>query len=182
MKSRADLFALFAQLGIVPCTVEHPAVSHVGEGASVMKALPGAVAKNLFLRDAKGRLWLVSSRHDAAIDLKALCKMIGAAGRLSFASPALMQSALGVAPGSVTAFALINDPTHEVGFVLDADLACASAISLHPLENTATTTISPTDFRRFLVALGVEPLIVDLRAAVIDEPLTKAWSLGHSSP
>lgn len=160
MKTRADLFALFDSLGIAHRTLEHAAVFRVGEGEAVKAGLPGGHTKNLFLKDAKGQLWLVSALQHARIDLKALPKVIGAA-KLSFGRAELLEAALGVTPGSVTAFALINDPHHRVRFVLDADLAASDPVNFHPLENTATTAISQTDFRRFLAALGTQPLIVD---------------------
>src|SRR5215472_1733277 len=161
MKTQEDLFALLAELGIAHRTVEHPAVFRVGEGEAVKSALPGGHTKNLFLQDSKGQLWLISALQDTRIDLKALPKAIGAA-RLSFGSPGAMATALGVTPGSVTAFALINDADHAVRFVLDQALADADPVNFHPLVNTATTAVSQADFRRFLSALGVEPLIVDV--------------------
>ena len=163
MKTRNDLFALFDQLGIAHRTLEHEAVFRVGEGDHIKAHLPGGHTKNLFLKDAKDQLWLVSALQDARIDLKALPAAIGSA-RLSFGSAERLQDALGVTPGSVTAFALINDPDHRVRFVLDAGLAAADPVNFHPLANTATTAISQPDFRRFLAALHVEPRIVDFAA------------------
>jgi Ala-tRNA(Pro) deacylase len=96
--------------------------------------------------------------------LKRLPGVIGSA-RLSFGSPERLLDALGVTPGSVTAFALINDPQHKVRFVLDAALAAADPVNFHPLANTATTAVSQADFRKFLAAIGVSPQIVDFAAA-----------------
>jgi Ala-tRNA(Pro) deacylase len=163
MQTRDDLIALFDRLGIEHRTVEHEAVFRVGEGDDIKSGLPGGHTKNLFLKDAKGQLWLVSALQDTLIDLKALPATIGSA-KLSFGSAERLAAALGVTPGSVTAFALINDPDHRVRFVLDAELASADPVNFHPLTNTATTAISQGDFRRFLAALGVEPLIVDFAA------------------
>ncbi len=163
MKTRDDLFALFDDLGIAHHTLEHPAVFRVGEGEAIKAALPGGHTKNLFLKDAKDQLWLVSALQDARIDLKALPRAIGSA-RLSFGAAELMQAALGVTPGSVTAFGLINDADHRVRFVLDAGLAASDPVNFHPLTNTATTAISQADFRRFLAAVGAAPLIVDFEA------------------
>lgn len=162
-KTPTDLFAFFAEHDIAHRTVEHPAVFRVGEGEDVKAGMPGGHTKNLFLKDAKGQLWLVSALQDARIDLKALPAKIGSA-RLSFGSPDAMAAALGVTPGSVTAFALINDARHAVRFVLDRDLAEADPVNFHPLVNTATTAVSQADFRRFLRVLGIEPLIVDFAA------------------
>ena len=163
MHDRADLLAFFDAHGIAHATLEHPAVFRVGEGAEIKARLPGAHTKNLFLKDAKGALWLVSAMDAARIDLKALPGAIGSA-RLSFASAEVLNEALGVTPGSVTAFALINDQGRRVRFVLDAALARADRVNFHPLINTATTTVSQAGLRRFLEALGVSPLIVEFAA------------------
>jgi Ala-tRNA(Pro) deacylase len=160
MKTRDDLFALFDALGVAHRTLEHPAVFRVGEGEDIKAALPGGHTKNLFLKDAKGQLWLVSALQDARIDLKSLPRAIGAA-RLSFGSAEQMGATLGVTPGSVTAFGLINDQARQVRFVLDAGLAASDPVNFHPLTNTATTAISQADFRRFLAAVDAQPLIVD---------------------
>lgn len=162
MLDRAGLLALFDQLGIAHVTVDHPAVFRVGEGAEVKSRIPGAHTKNLFLKDARGELWLVCARDEAVIDLKRLHGVIGSA-RLSFGSAERMAEALGVTPGSVTLFALANDPQHRVRLVLDLDLAEAGDVSFHPLENTATTTITQAGLRAFLAHLKREPLVVDFR-------------------
>ena len=160
MTSRDALFELLDRLGVAHRTLEHPAVFHVGEGDDVKASLPGGHTKNLFLKDAKGQLWLISALQDTRVDLKALPKTIGSA-KLSFGSAELMAGTLGVTPGSVTAFGLINDEGRRVRFVLDARLAEADPVNFHPLVNTATTAISQAGFRAFLAALGIEPLIVE---------------------
>ena len=165
MKTRAELFAFLDAHGVDHATTEHPAVFTVAEGEAIKAALPGGHSKNLFLKDAKGQLWLISALGETAIDLKTLPGVIGSA-RLSFGSPERLLDALGVTPGSVTALALINDPDHAVRFVLDAALADADPVNFHPLANTATTAISRAGFRRFLAALGVTPMIVDFAAGV----------------
>jgi len=163
MKTRADLFAFLDAHGIDHSTLDHPAVFRVGEGEEIKAGLPGAHTKNLFLKDGKGQLWLISAKDTTRIDLKRLPDVIGSA-RLSFGNEALMLEALGVTPGSVTAFALINDVEHGVRFVLDKALAEAGIVNFHPLTNTATTAVSGEGFRRFLEAVGVTPLIVDFEA------------------
>ncbi len=160
MKTREDLIAFLDAEGLDHRTVEHPAVFRVEEGHEIKQDLPGGHTKNLFLKDAKGQLWLISALGETAIDLKRLHGVIGSA-RLSFGSPERLYEALGVTPGSVTAFALINDPGHQVRFVLDAALAASDPVNFHPLVNTATTAMPQADFRRFLALLGVEPMIVD---------------------
>ena len=168
MLVRADLEAFFARHGIAHDTVEHPAVFRVGEGEAIKAAIPGAHTKNLFLKDAKGQLWLISAADVTAIDLKRLPAVIGSA-RLSFGTPALMADTLGVTPGSVTALALVNDPGHRVRFVLDEVLARADRVNFHPLANTATTGLSRAGFAGFLAAVGVSPLVVDFAAMMVVE-------------
>lgn len=160
MLDRAGLLDLLDQLGIAHATLDHPAVFRVGEGGSVKARIPGAHTKNLFLKDARGDLWLVCAKDDTAIDLKRLHGVIGSA-RLSFGPAELMAEVLGVTPGSVTLFALANDPLHRVRLVLDLALAEADQVSFHPLENTATTTVDQPGLRAFLAHLGREPLVVD---------------------
>lgn len=163
MKTRADLLAFLDAEGIAHATTDHAAVFTVGEGEAIKAAMPGGHTKNLFLKDAKGQLWLISALGETVIDLKKLHPVIGS-GRLSFGSPELMVETLGVTPGSVTAFGLINDTGRRVRFVLDAALAAADPVNFHPLTNTATTAVSQTGLRAFLAALGVTPMIVDFEA------------------
>lgn len=169
MKTRDDLIAFLDALGVEHRTLDHPAVFTVGEGEDIKAQIPGAHTKNLFLKDAKGQLWLISAEGHAAIDLKRLHTVIGAA-RLSFGSPELMYETLGVTPGSVTAFGLINDSDRRVRFVLDRTLADADRVNFHPLTNTATTTVSRDGLRAFLAALGIAPLVVDFAAMEVVEP------------
>jgi Ala-tRNA(Pro) deacylase len=160
MTSRADLLAFLDAHGIAHRTLDHPPVFRVEDGLEIKAALPGGHTKNLFLKDAKGRLWLISALGETRIDLKSLPPVIGSA-RLSFGSEERLLDALGVRPGSVTAFALLNDPRHRVRFVVDKGLMAADPVNFHPLSNDATTAISQAGFRRFLAALGRDPLVVD---------------------
>ncbi len=163
MKRCNDLLAFLSAHGIEAVTHEHPAVFTVGEGEDIKARIPGAHTKNLFLKDAKGQVWLISAEGHAQIDLKRLHTVIGSA-RLSFGSPELMGETLGVTPGSVTAFGLINDRDRRVRFVLDRTLAEAGLLNFHPLVNTATTTVTQEGFRAFLAALDVRPIVVDFAA------------------
>jgi Ala-tRNA(Pro) deacylase len=168
MQTRADLIAFLDRHGIANTTYDHPAVFTVGESGQIKQDIPGAHTKNLFLKDARDQLWLVSAEGHAQIDLKRLHTVIGSA-RLSFGKAELMEETLGVTPGSVTAFGLINDRDRRVRFVLDRTLAQADLVNFHPLTNTATTTVSGEGFRRFLGALGVTPLVVDFVAMAVLE-------------
>ena len=162
-KTRADLFAFLDAHGVAHATLEHAPVFRVEEGREIKAALPGGHTKNLFLKDAKGQLWLISALGDTRIDLKSLPPRIGSA-KLSFGSEERLLDALGVRPGSVTALALINDPEHRVRFVVDDALWASDPVNFHPLTNEATTALSQAGFRAFLNALGVEPQVVDFAA------------------
>jgi Ala-tRNA(Pro) deacylase len=157
------LFAFLDRIGVAHRTHRHPPVFRVEEGLEIKAALPGGHTKNLFLKDAKGRLWLISALGETRVDLKALPAVIGSA-KLSFGSEALLEETLGVRAGSVTAFALINDAEHRVSFVLDAALMAHELVNFHPLTNTATTAVSREGFAAFLAALGVTPILVDFSA------------------
>lgn len=157
------LLATLDDLGLKTSTLHHEAVFRVGEGEGIKDQLPGAHTKNLFLKDDKGRLWLISAEQNTRINLKALPKVIGS-GRLSFGSPERLFAALGVTPGSVTALALVNDPEHKVRFILDNVLAEADIVNFHPLTNRATTALGQADFRTFLSSLGRELVVVDFAA------------------
>jgi Ala-tRNA(Pro) deacylase len=160
--TRQDLFARLAELGIATETVEHPAVFTVAESSKLERELPrdlpGGHTKNLFLKDRKDRLFLVVALARAHIDLKHLHKKLGC-DRLSFGKPELLMEVLGVPPGSVTPFALINDKAHRVTVVLDADMMGCERLNYHPLENTATTNIARDDLIKFIRACGHEPRI-----------------------
>jgi len=157
---RDRLLAWMAVNGVAQTTQDHPAVFRVDEGLELKAALPGAHTKNLFLKDRKGRLWLISARQDTVVDLKRTPAVIGS-DRLSFGTEALLYETLGVRGGSVTALGLINDPDQRVTFVLDKALWDADIVNFHPLTNTATTGLAQADFRRFLELIGREPVVVD---------------------
>jgi Ala-tRNA(Pro) deacylase len=167
MIGREGLIPFLEAKGIDHVTTDHEAVFRVGEGEELKAAIPGAHTKNLFLKDHRGALWLISAAQATVIDLKRLPAVIGS-GRLSFGSPELLEATLGVTPGSVTALALINDPERRVSFILDARLARAERVNFHPLINTATTTLTGEGFAAFLAAVGVTPMVVDFeRMAVV---------------
>lgn len=169
MKTKADLLAFLDEIGVAATTHEHPAVFRVGEGEEIKAHIRGAHTKNLFLKDAKGQLWLVSAEDRSVIDLKRLPAVIGSA-RLSFGNEALMVETLGVTPGSVTAFALINDSQRRVRFVLDRALAEAATVNFHPLTNTATTSVDQAGLQCFFRAIGVQPMVVDFESLSRVEP------------
>ena len=166
--TRADLLARFAELGLATETFDHRPVFTVAESADVKAAIPGGHSKNLFLTDKKGRVFLVTAEGDAAIDLKAISDKIGASGRVSFGKPELLMDLLGLTPGSVTPFGIVNDTEGRVTVVLDKAMMEHEILNFHPLENSATTSIRREDLVRFLEACGHPPLIVAVSDGKVD--------------
>lgn len=158
-----DLFAYLDGLNIAHTTVDHPAFHTVEDGRDLKASLPGGHTKNLFMKDKDGVIVLISALADSALKLNQLHKLIGTR-RLSFGSPDLMLDVLGVVPGSVTAFALMNDTGHRVRFIVDAALMAHDVLNFHPLVNTATTAIPRPDFERFVAATGHGLEVVDFSA------------------
>jgi len=158
--TRKELFALLDRIGVSHHTTEHEPVFTVEESDKIDAKIPGGHTKNLFVKDRKGGLWLVCALSASQIDLNALAKLLGVQ-RFSFGAADLMRDALGVTPGSVTAFALINDRLNRMGLVLDQGLMACDAVNFHPLSNDATTSISPAGLMRFLEETGHRPIMVD---------------------
>lgn len=162
----APLLARLHALGIAASTVSHAAVFTVAESQELRGAIAGAHSKNLFVKDKKGRFFLVTALEDAKIDLKRLHEAVGGQGRVSFASAENLREHLGVEPGSVTPFAAMNDARGLVSVILQDRLMAEPVQNFHPLTNTATTTIANTDLIRFLEAVGHAPRILALPEAV----------------
>ncbi|GBF27099.1 prolyl-tRNA editing protein ProX [bacterium MnTg02] len=159
--TRAELLAYLSELGIETKTTDHPPLHTVDESRALRGDIPGSHTKNLFLKCKKNKLWLVVTLEDANVDLKILHRLIGS-GRLSFGKPDLLIEALGVPPGSVTPFALINDKSCRVNVVLDQTMMQRDPLNYHPLENNATTTIGSEDLLTFIRATGHDPVILSV--------------------
>jgi len=157
----AALTERLSALGIACKTVAHAPVFTVEESKSLRGVIVGGHTKNLFLKDKKDGLWLVVLREHVSVDLNALSKQLGAP-RFSFGSPELLVATLGVPPGSVTPFALINDPAAKVRVVLDAGMMALDPLNFHPLRNDRTTAITSSDLLKFIRACGHAPLIAEL--------------------
>jgi Ala-tRNA(Pro) deacylase len=165
--TEADLMARLDALGIRTETVRHPPVFTVAEAKALRGALPGGHCKSLFLKDKRGQLVLLVCLEDRALDLKRLDRRLGTA-RFSFGSPELLREVLGVEPGSVTPFGLINDLGRRVRVVLDRRMLEQDPLNYHPLRNDATTRIRPADLICFIEACGHAPEVVDLDTGHID--------------
>ena len=157
------LFARFAELGIEVATHEHPPLHTVEESRALRGEIAGGHCKNLFLKDRKGKLWLLVTLEERQVDLKTLHKRLDAP-RFSFGNAQLLYEALKVRPGAVTPFALINDATQRVRVVLDALMLEEAVLNYHPLRNDATCSISRQGLLAFIASCGHEPLILNLGA------------------
>ena len=163
-----ELIAYLDSLGIVSTTVEHPPLHTVEDAQALRGDISGGHVKNLFVKDKKGRLFLLVVGEEAQIDLKRVHERIGAQGRLSFGSPELLEAVWGVRPGAVTPFGALNDTEGRVTVALDAAMMANERLNFHPLVNTRTTGLASGDIVRFLRAVGHDPLIVDLGAGNVE--------------
>lgn len=157
-----DLFAFLDGLGIAHETVSHPPLFTVEESRALRGQIPGGHTKNLFVKDKKSRLFLITALEDATIDLKRVHEAIGGQGRVSFGSGELLEEVWGVKPGAVTPFGAINDREGRVTVVLEAAMMRQARLNFHPLVNTRTTGLAGADLVRFLEATGHPPLVVAL--------------------
>jgi Ala-tRNA(Pro) deacylase len=159
--TEADAHALLERLQIPYSTHHHAAVFTVEEAKALRGDAAGSHIKNLFLRNKKGAMWVVTCHEDRQIDLKQLAQHLGT-NRLSFASKERMMLYLGVTPGAVTPLAAMNDHGQVVTMVLDNAVLQDDIINVHPLHNAATTIVAPADLVRFLEAVGHAPIIIDM--------------------
>ena len=161
-KTEAELNAFLADLGIAVTTVRHPPLFTVADSQSLRGEIPGGHTKNLFLKDKKDNYFLVTVGEEAVVDLKQIHQLIGAASRVSFGKPEMLMELLGVIPGAVTVFGLINDTQGKVKAVLDQELMNHDVINGHPLTNEATASIAAADLIRFVEATGHDPVILNV--------------------
>ena len=153
-KTASDLFQFLDDLGIAHRTKQHDPVFTVAESVALRDAIPGGHTKNLFLKDKKDQYFLLTVEENATVDLKTVHTIVGGASKFSFGKPEKLMEYLGVIPGAVTAFGVLNDTGHNVTIVLDADLMKNDIINCHPLSNDATTSIARDDLVRFIEATG----------------------------
>jgi Ala-tRNA(Pro) deacylase len=167
-----ELFRRLDALGIAHRTYSHPPVFTVAEATALRGSLPGGHCKSLFLKDKKGGFWLAVMLEERRIDLKKLALRLGAP-RFSFGGAADLYEVLGVRPGSVTPFALVNDVEHLVTPVLDPAMLDRNPLNYHPLSNDRTTAIASADLLRFIAACGHVPRVIEL-ADIEREPAAAA--------
>lgn len=160
-----DLFNLLNEIGIKTTTCRHAPLFTVEESQKLRGEIKGGHCKSLFLKDKKNNFILAVLSEERRLDMKALFKSGKLnVGRLSFASPERMIAMLGITPGSVTPFSLINVNHKDLIVVLDKDMMENEYLNYHPLHNEATTTIRREDLLKFIKHFGFEPIIIDFDA------------------
>lgn len=160
MAGEAELYALLRDNGIAFSHHVHPPLFTVEESRALRGELPGGHVKNMFMKDKKGAIWLATCLEYRQIRIRDLEKEVGAKG-LSFGKPELLWDVLGVLPGAVTPFGLVNDRDHKVNVALDRQMLDHDPINFHPLHNEATTAISKQGFLDFLALTRHQPMLVD---------------------
>ncbi|HTO30296.1 MAG TPA: prolyl-tRNA synthetase associated domain-containing protein [Pararhizobium sp.] len=159
-KTQDELFQFLDSLGITHQTKQHEPVFTVAESVALRDEIPGGHTKNLFVKDRKDNYFLLTVEEHATVDLKTVHTIIGAASKVSFGRPEKLMEYLGVIPGAVTAFGVINDAGQNVKIIIDQDLMQDEIVNCHPLSNDATTSIASKDLLRFIEATGHEPLVL----------------------
>lgn len=161
---REELMAYLTKLGINPEVIDHPEVFTVEAMMPYLQNCNGVVSKNLFLKDKKKKLYLVSVEANRAVDLAELAKKVGASGGLRFAQESIMLEKLGVAQGCCTALALFNDKEKNVSFVTDSKFLNGDHenVYFHPMVNTQTVGLKRDDFQKFLSSIEHVPIVIDL--------------------
>ena len=163
-KTEAELFAFLAELGINVSTMRHPPLFTVADSQALRGEIAGGHTKNLFLKDKKDNFFLVTVGEEAVVDLKQIHHLIGASGKVSFGKPEMLMELLGVTPGAVTVFGVINDTAQRVKLILDEELMTHSLINAHPMTNEATTSIGAHDLLKFVKATGHDAAILKVSA------------------
>lgn len=174
---RAEIAAIEAEItdfldaqGVAFTLHRHPPLFTVEDSQDLRGDLPGLHVKNMFLKDKKGGLWLVTCLEDRRIKIRDLEKALGAP-KMSFAKPDVMADAIGVAPGAVTPLAALNDrEAHAVTVVVDQSLVDQDPLNCHPLHNEATVALSWAGLARFFAATGHQPILVDFDALEAANP------------
>ncbi len=152
----SDIYQVLERLAISYRKFEHPAVFTVEEADLHRGEMVGGHSKNLFLRNKKGnRHYLLVVESDRPVSIAEIKGRLGESS-LSFASPERLQKYLGLTPGSVSPFGLINDTENEVVVIVDQGLLRHEVLNYHPNDNTATLAVSREDFQRFLAESGNE--------------------------
>ena len=159
---------ILERMGLTYTLHHHRAVFSVSESSDIDAEIPGAHTRNLFLRDKKENMFLLTLMAHTKIDLNLLPSLLGS-GRLSFGSPDRLKKYLGITPGSVTPFAVVNNEKHAVKLILDKEMMEKDIVNFHPLINTMTVGLTPDALLKFLANIGCPFQIMDLAPATKEE-------------
>lgn len=157
----ADVESLLEKLAVNYSTVSHPPMFTVEDSQNFRKDVPGGYSKNLFLRNKKGRMALVTLCENRQVDLRELGDQIGL-GRVSFGSPQRLMHYLGVRPGAVTPLSVINDVTNQVTAYIDSALIRQHPLHFHPCDNSHTTALSAAELLSYMTACEHAPIVLEL--------------------
>lgn len=166
-ESPEGLLARLEAAGIAAETRRHPPVFTVAESRDLIAELPGGHTKNLFLRPAKGDgpYLLATLEAERQLSVNALARLAGMP-KVRMASAEELVATLGVPPGSVTPFGLVNAAPAQVRFVIDRHLVeDVDRLWVHPLTNAASTSLAPADLLRFLAGIGHAAMVLDFDAS-----------------
>ncbi|MDB2682800.1 prolyl-tRNA synthetase associated domain-containing protein [Alphaproteobacteria bacterium] len=158
-----DLFEILQLLDITYECHHHDPIFTVEEGLHLKADIPGTHCRNLFLRDKKKRMFLITAANETTIDLKGLPEKLDC-HRLSFGSAERLADYLGIYPGAVNPFCVMNDKQKDVQPILDSAMMQANIINVHPLDNAMTISIAPSDLLKFYTHTGHTPKIIDFFA------------------
>ncbi len=157
-----ELLNKLEELAIETTLYRHPPLFTVEDSQNFRGEIPGGHCKSLFLKDKKHNYLLAVLSEDRRVDLKAMYKSdLIPAGRLSFASAERMINILGIEPGSVTPFSLINVKIDNLAVLLDKRMLENDYLNYHPLHNEATLTIHRDDLIKYIEHFGFSPIIID---------------------
>ena len=157
---------LLQEIGVPHCTYAHQAAATVEEQSQIVTGIAGSLTKNLFLRDKKHGLFLLTTKFDRDVNLKAIASLLKLSGaNIRFADEELLKEKLDVSKGSVSPLALMNDTAGEVKFCIDSELLTAEIVNIHPLRNDRTTSLAPEALLSFLKHVNHEPTVIDFSAA-----------------
>ncbi len=150
MLTESDLLKLISEKGINFQIHNHKPLFTVEDSENFRGKIDGSHTKNLFLKNKKNKFFLFSCDENADVDIKRFSKSIDAKN-LSFANEKYLDEYLGIKPGSVSPYALLNDKNNVVIFYLDEKLFKSEIINFHPLVNTTTISIKTSDFISFIL-------------------------------
>jgi Ala-tRNA(Pro) deacylase len=157
------IFKSFDDLNIPYTRYDHEAVFTVAESQKVDKNIAAHHTRNMFLRTKKKQNFLLTLSHDTPVDLKKLEILLGVKN-FSFGSPDRLMEILGVYPGSVTPLSSINAMPKDITILLEQKMMDSQLIAVHPLVNTMTVTLTPSDLLKFMTHYGHSPITIDLSA------------------